>query len=109
MVDNTEVPRFPDQNDEDRKQNIDGMVSSLRHETHMSCESTDILTDNTYQATHPWFGGVRGNVMNTQRSTTLHVFYMRTRMPMFRQVAHASIVHPNWQGRKFRKNVGTSH
>ena len=53
MVDNTEVPRFPDQNDEDRKRNNDGMVTSLRCETHMSCESTDILADHTHKATCP--------------------------------------------------------
>ena len=47
-VDNLKVPRFPGYNDEHRKPNGDGMVTSLRHETHIPCESTDILTDSTY-------------------------------------------------------------
>ena len=68
-VDNIEVPRFRDQNDEDRKPNGDGVVTSLRHETHMSCESTDIPAGNTYQATHPWCGDVRKNVMDTHKNT----------------------------------------
>ena len=66
-VDNIEFSRLPDHNDKDRKWNGDGMVTSLRHETHMSCESTDILADNTYQATYPWCGGVRENVMDTHK------------------------------------------
>ena len=35
----------------------------------MSCESTDILADNTDEATHPWCGDVRGNIMNTHMDT----------------------------------------
>ena len=67
--DNLEAPRFPDHNDKDRKPNGDGMVTSLRLETHMSCDSTDILSDNTDKATCPWCGDVRGNIINTHMET----------------------------------------
>ena len=44
-IDNIEVPGFRDQNDEDRKQNGDMVVTSLRQETHRSGELTDALAD----------------------------------------------------------------
>ena len=47
-VDNLEVPRFTDYNDEHRKPNGDRMVTLLRLETHIPCELTDILADRTY-------------------------------------------------------------
>ena len=68
-VDNLKVPRFPDHNDEYRKLNGDGMVTLLRHETHIPFESTDILADSTYQATYPRCGNVRENVMDTHKDT----------------------------------------
>ena len=83
-VNNIEVHRFPDHNEEDRKLNGDGMVTSLRHETHMTCKSTDILADNTYQATHPWCGGVRENVMDIHTDTrgpNSHSRYQDDRSP----------------------------
>ena len=68
-VDIIEAPRFPEHNDEDRKPEGDDMVTSRRCETHMSCELTDVLTGNTYQATCPGCGGVRGNVIDTHKDT----------------------------------------
>ena len=50
-VDILEVPGLPDQNDEYRKPNGDGMVTSLRQKTHIACELTDILAYSTYQTT----------------------------------------------------------
>ena len=47
-VDKLEVPRFPDHDDKYRKPNGDNMVTSLRRETHMSYELTDLLTGDTY-------------------------------------------------------------
>ena len=78
-VDNLEVPRFPDHNDEYRKPNGDGMVTSLRHETHIPCESTDILADNTDKATRPWSGDASGNIRNTHMDTCEGDSYSRCR------------------------------
>ena len=52
-IDNSEVPGFRDQYDEDRKQNDDMVITSLRWETHRSGELTDTLANNTEEATHP--------------------------------------------------------
>ena len=68
-ADKLEAPRFPDHNDEDMEPNGDDMVTPWRCETHMSCESTDILANNTYQATRPGCGGVRGNIIDTHKDT----------------------------------------
>ena len=64
-----EAPSLLEHNDEDRKPEGNYMVTSLRRETHMSCESTDMLTSNRYQVTRPGCGGVRGNVIDTHKDT----------------------------------------
>ena len=69
MIDNIEVPRFRDQNNKDRKQNGDMVVTSLRWETHRSGELTDTLADNTDEATRSWSGDVSGNIRNTYMDT----------------------------------------
>ena len=62
MINNSKVPRFRDQNYEDRKQNGDMLVTSLRWETHRSGELTDTLDNNTDEATRSWSGDVSGNI-----------------------------------------------
>ena len=47
-VNNLEVPRFPGHNDEHKKLNGDRRVTSVRQETHIPDDSTDILADKTY-------------------------------------------------------------
>ena len=78
MIDNNEVPGFRGQNDEDRKQNEDTIITSLRWERQTYGELTDTLDDNTDEATHPWSGDVSGNIRNTQMDTCggdLHLRY----------------------------------
>ena len=69
-VDTLKIPRFPDYNDEHRKPNGNGMVTSVRHETHIPCELTDILADRTYQATYPWCGAVIGTHKDTHERSS---------------------------------------
>ena len=68
-TDNNEIPGFRGQNDEDREQNEDTVVTSLRWERQMYGELTDKLSGNTDEVTHSLSGDVSGNIRDTHMDT----------------------------------------